>query len=118
MYSTLVDEHLLRRPVGGKEVMRERLAKILEILNPPYVTVRVLPLAAGLTTGLIRAFEVATLRDSGPDHAYVESAEEGRVANRTQTVQALIVRWGCPVQHGASVWTSREIIREVMSRYE
>ncbi|MFD1536857.1 helix-turn-helix domain-containing protein [Nonomuraea guangzhouensis] len=118
MYSSLVDENVLHRPVGGKEVMREQLAKILEILNPPYVTVRVLPLAAGLTTGLLGAFEVATLRDGGPDHAYIESAEEGLVTNRTQTVQALIVRWDALSNMAHPVDASREIIREVMSRYE
>ncbi|GAA3678714.1 helix-turn-helix transcriptional regulator [Nonomuraea antimicrobica] len=118
LYSALIDESTLRRPVGGKEVMREQLAKILDVLRPPYITVRIVPLAAGLTTGCLGAFEVATLLDGGPDHAYLESAEEGRVTNRAGTVQALIVRWEALSSMAYPVDKSRETIREVMTSYE
>ncbi|MGP3920501.1 helix-turn-helix domain-containing protein [Nonomuraea sp. 10N515B] len=118
MYSTLIDESVLHRPVGGREVMREQLTKILQTLNPPYVTVRILPLSAGLTTGCLGAFEVATLLDGGPDHAYLESVEEGRVTNRAKTVQALIVRWEALSSMAYPVDRSRDTIREVMESYE
>lgn len=117
LYSALIDESVLRRPVGGKEVMRAQLAKILDVLRPPYVTVRIVPLAAGLTTGCLGAFEVATLMDGGADHAYLESAEEGRVTCRAETVQALIVRWEILSSIAYPVDQSRETIREVMASY-
>lgn len=117
MYSALIDESVLRRPVGGRELMREHLAKLLEVLNPPYLTVRIVPLSAGLTTACLGAFEVATLRDCGPDHAYLESAEEGRVTNRAQTVQALIVRWEALSSMAYPVDKSRDLIHEVMKSY-
>ena len=97
--------------------MREHLAKLLEVLNPPYLTVRIVPLSAGLTTGCLGAFEVATLRDCGPDHAYLESAEEGRVTNRAKTVQALIVRWEALSSMAYPVDKSRDLIHEVMKSY-
>ncbi|MFI7105902.1 Scr1 family TA system antitoxin-like transcriptional regulator [Nonomuraea sp. NPDC050227] len=118
MYSALVDESVLHRPVGGPQVMREQLAKLLDVLNPPYVTIRIIPLRAGLTVGCLGAFEVATLLEGGPDHAYLESAEEGRVTNRASTVQALIVRWEALSGMAYPVDRSREIIREVMESYE
>lgn len=118
MYSTLVDESVLHRPVGGPAVMREQLSKLLDVLNPPYITLRILPLRAGLTVGCLGAFEVATLMDGGPDHAYLESAEEGRVTNRAKTVQALIVRWEALSSMAYPVDRSREIIREVVENYD
>ena len=118
MYSALIDESVLHRPVGGPQVMRDQLQRFLELLNPPYVTVRIVPLKAGLTVGCLGAFEVATLLDGGPDHAYLESAEEGRVTNRAKTVQALIVRWEALSSMAYPVNRSRETIREVMTNYE
>lgn len=118
IYSTLIDESVLRRPVGGSEIMRDQLGKILALLNPPYITVRIVPLSAGLTAGCLGAFEVATLLDGGPDHAYLESAEEGRVTNRVKTVQALIVRWEALSSMADPVDRSRETLREVMESYE
>ncbi|MFC5823072.1 helix-turn-helix domain-containing protein [Nonomuraea insulae] len=118
MYSTLIDEGVLHRPVGGSEVMRGQLRKLLDVLNPPYITVRIIPLKAGLTVGCLGAFEIATLLDGGPDHAYLESAEEGRVTNRAKTVQALIVRWEALSSMAYPVDKSRETIREVMESYE
>ncbi|TXK38265.1 helix-turn-helix transcriptional regulator [Nonomuraea sp. C10] len=117
LYSALIDESVLHRPVGGREVMREQLGKILEVLNPPYITVRIVPLAAGLTIGCLGAFEVATLQEGGPDHAYLESAEEGRVTNRATTAQTLMVRWEALSSMANPVDKSRETIREVMLSY-
>jgi hypothetical protein len=118
MYSSLIDESVLHRPVGGPQVMRKQLRRLLEVLNPPYVTVRIVPLKAGLTVGCLGAFEVATLLDGGPDHAYLESAEEGRVTNRAKTVQALMVQWEALSSMAHPVDRSRETIREVMTTYE
>ncbi|MET8863408.1 helix-turn-helix transcriptional regulator [Nonomuraea sp. NPDC004580] len=117
LYSALIDESVLRRQVGGREVMRAQLGKILDVLRPPYVTVRIVPLSAGLTTGCLGAFEVATLLDGGVDHAYLESAEEGRVTNRAETVQALIVRWEILSSVAYPLDRSRETISEVMASY-
>ncbi|MEW9549637.1 Scr1 family TA system antitoxin-like transcriptional regulator [Nonomuraea sp. NPDC050783] len=118
VYSALLDESVLRRPIGGGEVMREQLQKLLDVINPPFVTVRILPLSAGLATGCLGAFEIATLLDGGPDHAYVESAGEGRVTIRAKTVQALMVRWEALSGMAHPVNRSREVIHEVMESYD
>ncbi|MGA4994233.1 helix-turn-helix domain-containing protein [Nonomuraea bangladeshensis] len=118
VYSALIDESVLQRPVGGSEVMREQLRKLLDVIRPPYVTVRIIPLSAGLTVGCLGAFELATLLDGGPTHAYVESAEEGRVTSRARTVQALTVRWEALSGMAHPVDRSRAIIHEAMESYE
>lgn len=43
----VVDEAALRRPVGGREVMREQLRHLLTVGDLPHVTVQVMPFAAG-----------------------------------------------------------------------
>jgi transcriptional regulator with XRE-family HTH domain len=114
IYSALIDETVLYRPVGGCVVMREQLQHLLTVMNPPYITVRVVPLSLGLTTGLIGAFEVATMAGGAPAHAFIEAADEGRVTSRTQTVQALTLRWEALSNMAHPVNRSVEVIREAM----
>ncbi|MFG1706395.1 Scr1 family TA system antitoxin-like transcriptional regulator [Nonomuraea sp. M3C6] len=116
MYSTLIDESVLSRPVGGAEVMREQLGHILTMMRHPCITVRIVPLSAGLTTGLLGAFEIAQA-DGSPDTAYLESSLTGEVTNRFDKVRALGVRWDALSSMAHPVNVSEKIIREVMERY-
>ena len=47
----VLEEAVLRREVGGPAVMRAQIDRVLEVLDDPRVTVRVLPLAAGAHSG-------------------------------------------------------------------
>ena len=117
MYSTLIDESVLSRPIGGAEVMREQLAHLLTAMRHPCITVRIVPLAAGLTTGLLGAFEIAQA-DGSPDTAYLESSLTGEVTRRIDKVRALGVRWDALSSMAQPVNVSEQVIREVMERYE
>ncbi len=56
--SIVLDEAALRRPVGGIDVMRRQLARLLEAGELPHVTLQVLPLAAGAHGGMDGAFTI------------------------------------------------------------
>ena len=43
----VLDESVIRRVVGGREVMRAQLGRLLEVADVPNVTVQVLPFSAG-----------------------------------------------------------------------
>lgn len=47
----VLEEAVLRREVGGPAVMRAQIDRVLEVLDDPRITVRVLPLAAGAHSG-------------------------------------------------------------------
>ena len=49
-FFAVLDEGALRRPVGEPGVMRRQLAHLLSVAEQPHVTLRVVPLAAGLPT--------------------------------------------------------------------
>ncbi|MBF8193990.1 helix-turn-helix transcriptional regulator [Nonomuraea sp. K274] len=117
MYSTLLDETALHRPIGGEEVMREQLAHLLTAMRYPRITVRIVPLIAGLTTGLEGAFEIAQA-DGSPDTGYVESSLAAEVTNRVHKVRALGVRWDALSSMAHPVNVSEKVIREAMERYE
>ncbi|OLT02989.1 hypothetical protein BJF90_27670 [Pseudonocardia sp. CNS-004] len=69
----VVDEAVLRRPVGGPEVMRAQLARLVEASAWNRVTLQVLPLSLGAHPGLSAAFTVLTFGDIDfGDIVYVE----------------------------------------------
>lgn len=71
---TVMDEAVLRRVVGGPEVMREQYERLVSLTAEPNVTIQVLPYAAGAHPATAGAFSI--LEFSGaydPDVAYLES---------------------------------------------
>ena len=55
-YWVVLDETVLRRPVGGQQVMRAQLAHLIEAAGRPNVTVQVIPFAAGWHPALYGMF--------------------------------------------------------------
>jgi hypothetical protein len=71
--AVVVDEGVLRRPVGGQTVMRAQLRRIVEFANLPSVELRVLPTAVGAHLGMASAFSVLRFPDpEDSDIAYLE----------------------------------------------
>jgi hypothetical protein len=69
----VVDEAALRRPVGGPEVMRAQLGRLIEATKLPTVTLQVLPFGAGAHPAMVGAFSVLRFADQElPDVVYVE----------------------------------------------
>jgi hypothetical protein len=70
----VLDEAVLRRPIGGAAVMRAQLARLLEAGELPSVTIQVLPFARGAHPGLDGAFTIMGFPDpTDLDVVYVDS---------------------------------------------
>lgn len=72
-FAAVVDESVLRRVIGGPEVMHGQLTKLLDVAERPNVEVRVLPLRRGAHAGLDGSFWLYEMPDPYPDVAYVDS---------------------------------------------
>jgi len=71
--SAIIDESVLRRPVGGKTVLRAQLEHLLMAAELDSVTLQVLPPGTGEHPGLDGNFILLSFADLGePDMAYVE----------------------------------------------
>ena len=71
----IVDEAVLRNPVGGRETQRAQLAHLLAAVELPTVSLQVLPAGQGAHPALESGFFVLSFGDLGePDMAYVEHA--------------------------------------------
>jgi hypothetical protein len=74
----VLDEAALRRPVGGREVMRCQLEHLVRESARPNVTVQVLPMAAGEHPGMEGSFVIMSFPDAAdPDTVYVTIATGG-----------------------------------------
>ncbi|GAB3981902.1 helix-turn-helix transcriptional regulator [Actinoallomurus acanthiterrae] len=59
----VLDEAVLRRPVGGVEVMRDQFARLVRASQNPQVVLQVLPFAAGAHAGMSGPMVLFTLPD-------------------------------------------------------
>ncbi len=74
----VLDEAVLRRPVGGKPVIHEQLERLLGTRADPFVTVQVLPFDQGEHEVMGGSLTVLTLPD-GSEVAYTEGAHYGQL---------------------------------------
>jgi transcriptional regulator with XRE-family HTH domain len=91
----LMDEGVLRRRVGSRELMREQLDHLLEMARRPTLFIQIV--AAECVAGLGGAFFIAELPDGHPDVVHADSPTLGQ----TTTDQDIV----------ASVWQRYEAIR-------
>jgi transcriptional regulator with XRE-family HTH domain len=70
---SVMDESVLRRPVGGCDVMRAQFRHLIEAAELPHVTLQVLPFANGGHVGESGAFTVLRFEERDlPDVVYIE----------------------------------------------
>jgi transcriptional regulator with XRE-family HTH domain len=70
---SVLDEAVLRRPVGGPGVMRAQLRHLLEVAALPQVTVQVVPFARGGHAGASGSFTILRFAEPDlPDLVYIE----------------------------------------------
>ncbi len=69
----VIDEAAMRRPVGGREVMRGQLERLIDAAKLPNVTLQVLPFDAGAHPAMLGAFSILRFADRElPDVVYLE----------------------------------------------
>src|SRR5215212_3017780 len=83
----VVDEAALRRPVGGPEVMRGQLERLIEATKLPNVTLQVLPFEAGAHPAMVGSFSVLRFPDQElPDLVYLEHLTSASYLNKPDEV--------------------------------
>ena len=71
--SFVIDESVLLRAIGGPDVMRAQLERLLELAQRPQIAIRVLPLSLGEHVGLRGPFVLLKFAGThDPDVVYIE----------------------------------------------
>ena len=109
----VLDEGILRRPVGGPYVMREQLNRLAEAAHWPNVVIQVIPAGVGAHQGLNGgAFVIAEFAD-GPRVAYQDTAESGQIVESPEGIAALAILWDTLKSDALSRAATLELIEEV-----
>ena len=84
---SVMDEAALRRPVGGPQVMRGQLQRLIEAADLPHVTIQVVPFRRGGHAGAGGSFTVLRFRQADlPDVAYIEQLTSALYLERRSDV--------------------------------
>ena len=84
----IVDEAALRRPIGGKEVMRAQLVQLLEATEQPQVTLQVMPFRSGGHAAEAGAFTIMRFPEPDlPDVVYLEQLTSALYLDKRDDVE-------------------------------
>ncbi|AVT36951.1 helix-turn-helix transcriptional regulator [Plantactinospora sp. BB1] len=112
---SIVDESVIRRVIGSREVMREQMAHLLKLSTTPLVQIQVVPDSVGAYLGLSGPFVVATL-PSNADVGYIDSQLRGKVVEQAAEVLQLRRAWDAIRGGALPVPQSTELITRVMEQ--
>ncbi|MFD0850976.1 helix-turn-helix transcriptional regulator [Actinomadura adrarensis] len=109
----ILDETVLRRMVGSREIMREQLAHLLEFEGQPTNMVHIVPFDAGYHDGLGGYFTILGIED-GVSVVYTESCGEGVLIKRPAAVAIRLVHYDLVRSHALPAKESRALIKSVL----
>ncbi|MFB7248742.1 transcriptional regulator [Streptomyces populi] len=93
LMSFVIDESVLRRPIGGWNVLRGQLEQVLLVSRIRHVEVQVMPLDREENAGMAGPFTLIET-DDGRRIAYVEVQNVSRVHSDREPVRALEAKYG------------------------
>lgn len=85
----VIEESVLRRPVGSREVLHDQLQHLVRMGADPNISIRVLPMNAGMSSGLDGSFMLLEFPGSGPN-AYVEAPGTGLILTRSHDAEPFV----------------------------
>ena len=116
-YWVVLEETVLRRPIGGPDVMRGQIEHLIESAARPNITIQVLPFSAGWHPAMYGMFNIFRFPDDAlPDVVYSESLTSAYYLNKpeetskyTEALDRMAAQAATPDQ---SVSILREILKE------
>ena len=84
---SIIDEAALRRPIGGRQVMRAQLKHLIQVADLPHVTLQVVPFRRGGHSAAGGAFTILRFAEPDlPDAVYIEQLTSALYLEKRQDV--------------------------------
>ena len=112
MFWVIFDEGVLRRPVGGVEVMAGQLVRLAEAAQQPNIVLQVIPLTVGAHQGMSGNFVIADFAE-GPPAVYQDTAARGQIIEDSDDIAVVTVMWETLKAEALSRSASQQLIKEV-----
>jgi transcriptional regulator with XRE-family HTH domain len=75
----ILDEAVIRRPLGGRDIMRDQLLHLVDLTDMPNVTIQVVPLATGGNPGLGGPFSILEFEDDNDSPVVYAESQVGNL---------------------------------------
>jgi uncharacterized protein DUF5753 len=111
-FFAVVDEGVLRRPVGEPGVMNRQLHHLLGAAEQPHVTLRVVPLTAGAYAGLRGPFVVLEFAEE-PALVFIENHETGLFLEEEADLAAYRLALGTTLHVALAPAATAELIAQI-----
>jgi transcriptional regulator with XRE-family HTH domain len=116
--SCIINEAVLRRTVGGNDVMHEQVEVLAKERDPANVTVQVLPFNSGAHPAMAGPFQILAFHDPGDlGVVHLESAMTAITLERPEELRRYDEIWGSLQARALSPEDSRVMMRSYALRY-
>ncbi len=112
----VLDEMVIRRPVGGPRVMADQLERLLEVGSEPRVALQIVPYRTEQHPGLAGAFRLVRA-DDGTDVLYLEHAQAGILIQDSADLKEFSERFADLRGAALPQPESRKLIEEVRGEF-
>jgi transcriptional regulator with XRE-family HTH domain len=109
----LIDESVIRRPIGGAATMREQLKRLVELASERRIVLQVVPYGAGAHACTDGSMTLLSFRE-GPDTVYTERPGSGQLIDRREEVARCQLRYDLTRAAALSPEASIRLIEEAM----
>ena len=109
----ILDEAVLRRPVGGRDVLRGQLKRLAELATLRRIVLQILPFSAGEHACMDGAMTIMSFSD-GPDEVYIEGPGTAQLISRQSDVETCRLRYDLAKAVALSPAASVEMIMVMM----
>jgi hypothetical protein len=115
LYHAIIDEAVIRRPVGGQKTMCDQLMHVVDLSERDAIIVQVIPFRVGAHAGFNGPVVLASF--DGGEVAYVDNALRGDVVEKPEDVAAIRRIWQMLSAKALLEEESAELIREAASTW-
>ncbi|MFD5490533.1 Scr1 family TA system antitoxin-like transcriptional regulator [Streptomyces virginiae] len=109
----VLSEAVLHQEIGGRDVMRNQLAHLLDLRGREWVRVQILPFEAGAHAGQMGSFTVLRF-DDDPDIVYTEDFVQGHMTANPQALREGSLRYDHLQAAALSLEDSAALIARVL----
>jgi transcriptional regulator with XRE-family HTH domain len=112
----ILDEGVLRRPIGSSELMAEQCSHLVEAAQLSHVQIHIVPASTGVFAGLGGPFTLARGRDF--ETAHLDNVLRPQVADGTEAIDSLTRRWEAIRSEALPRVLSLELMREAANTWQ
>ena len=115
----VIDESVLHRPVGGKEVMRAQIEHLMMWSQEPNITLQVMPLSSVGYPGPGGAFSLLRFPENDlPDIVYIENAVSALYLDKLEEVDEYVAIMEALTIAAAPVSATEGLLKEALARMD